>query len=817
MSESEAARWSRVSDILAHALDLPESARLPYLARVCGREPALHSEVLALFHELHGAEQFLEQPPVAAVGRPPAAFGPYRVMRELGEGGMGVVYLGERDDGQFIRRVAIKRVGGLAPGSELRRRFREEREILARLDHPNIARLLDAGVDEAGVPYLVMEYIEGQIVTAFCDARRLSIRERLTLFLSVCGAVQHAHQNLVVHRDIKPANILVTENGTPKLLDFGIAKLLALDGAAASATAHRAMTLDYASPEQVRGEVVTTASDVYSLGLLLYELLTGRQAYSLSAKSVVEAIDFLDGPAVPSPSGVAPDDRRPELAGDLDAIVLNAMARAKEDRYTTVAALAADVAAYLEQRPIAARAPSLAYVARKFARRNRAAVIAAAATALLMASAVGGVVWQARIAERERVRAEQRFAQVRQLANYVIYDLQDGVAKLAGATELRKAMVEKSLRYLDSMAVEAGGDTALLLEIAGAYHRLGDVLGNPGVANLGDRDGPISSYDKARAVYRSILTADPSHAGARQAFAALLLTESNFFGLVGQKDRAERSLTESRAIWESLRRATPDNEPVLQGLAAAEVSSYIRAGGPQSDAALPHMQRALDIFQKLYNARPTDTDRMRDVALCHRYLVTFNLRVRNDSAALDHARRAMELDRRRLAAEPHNAAAKIDYSTDLGQMAVSTKRLGRSDDALLLYLQSLAIRRELWEADRANVFARDRFMYSLKEVGSLQADLARWDDARAHLLQAIEHASALHGRVSDTVPQETLIQSYFHLGRIAKAVKADGCVWFRKSVALAPGTASGVEHFQYRAAVAAALESARDELHSCPP
>jgi eukaryotic-like serine/threonine-protein kinase len=818
MSEREAERWSRVSDILARALDLPEPERVSYLAGICSREPALRTEVLALFEELCGAEEFLEQPAVGEEVCAPVAFGPYRVVRPLGEGGMGVVYLAERGDGQFTRQVAIKRVGGLAPGTELQRRFRDEREILARLDHPNIARLLDAGIDHAGVPYLVMEYVEGDIVTAFCDARRLSIRDKLTLFLNICGAVQHAHQNLVVHRDIKPANILVTGDGAPKLLDFGIAKLLAFDAAAtgAPATRHHVLTLDYASPEQVRGEAVTTASDVYSLGLLLYELLTGRRAYSLRAKTVAEAIEFLNRAAIPSPSTVTADDRRNELAGDLDAIVGNAIERAPEDRYTTVAALAADVKAYLEQRPIAARAPSLAYVAQKFARRNRTGVIVAASILVLIAMAVGGVVWQSRIAERERARAEQRFQQVRQLANYMIYDLQDGIAKLAGATELRRGMTEKSLQYLDQLAVEAGGDTALLLEIAGAYHRLGDVLGNPGVANLGERDGPIRSYEKARAVYDAVLGAEPSHAGARRAFAGLLLTESNYYGLLGQTDRAERALAESRVIWESLLHSAPQDEPVLQGLAAVEVSSYIRAGGPQSDAALPHMKRALGIYQQLLDAKPADLDRMRDVALCHRYLVTFNLRIKDDVAALEHARRAMEIDRHRLATDPHSAAAKIDYSTDLGQMAVGARRLGRREEALTFYLQSLVIRRELWEADRANVFARDRLMYTLKEVGSLQADLARWGDARTHLQQAIGHASAIHGKVSDTVPQETLIQGYFHLGRVAKALQNDACVWFRKSLALAPATPAGIDHFQYRAAVKAALESSRHELESCP-
>ena len=276
-------RWPHIADILARALDLPEPARERYIAEACDREPDLRTEVLGLLQELRVDNEFLERPPAIAADpfeeRSGAAFGPYRVVRALGEGGMGVVYLAARSDGQFTRDVAIKRIGRVAPGPELLRRFRAEREILARLDHPNIARLLDAGFDSLGVPYLVMEYVDGLPMLAWCRERQLPVARRLALFLEICGAVQHAHQNLVIHRDIKPGNILVTSDGTPTLLDFGIAKIVGGEGAAdATLTVNRALSLDYASPEQVRGETMTTATDVYSLGVLLYELLADARA-----------------------------------------------------------------------------------------------------------------------------------------------------------------------------------------------------------------------------------------------------------------------------------------------------------------------------------------------------------------------------------------------------------------------------------------------------------------------------------------------------------------------------------------------------------
>jgi non-specific serine/threonine protein kinase/serine/threonine-protein kinase len=375
-------------------------------------------------------------------------------------------------------------------------------------------------------------------------------------------------------------------------------------------------------------------------------------------------------------------------------------------------------------------------------------------------------------------------------------------------------MVQKSLQYLDLLAADAAGDTGLQLEIAGAYHKLGDVLGNPGVANLGDGAAAVAAYDKARSVYRSVLVTQVAHVDARRALARLLVTESNFFGILGPKQRAASTLAESRAIWEALVQADPRNEENLHGLASAEFAEYLRADRPRTDAALAHMQRALDIFQRLHDAKPQDADRMRSVALCHRHLVTFHLGRKDDDTAFEHARLAAEMYARRLAHDPHDAGAKQDYAIALGQMGVCRKRPGFREEALTYYSRSLAIRRELWESDRANVNAREHLMYMLTETGRVQVSLGRWAEARTHLQEAIEHASAMFGKVSSSVPLETLIQGYSHLGAVARGLKSDPCPWFRKSLDLTP-TAQGLDSFQYRVAVTAALRAARDGVTAC--
>src|SRR6187402_1782963 len=386
---------------------------------------------------------------------PDGRLGPYRLIREIGHGGMGTVYLGVRDDDVFQKRVAIKVLNRGMDTDSIVRRFRHERQILASFEHPLIATLLDGGSTPDGRPYFAMEYVEGQPIVDYCDTLRLDTAARLELFCKVCTAVQYAHQNLIIHRDIKPANVLVVADGTPKLLDFGIAKLLnpELAGQTLALTAPglQLMTPEYASPEQVRGEAVTTATDVYSLGVLLYELLAGRLPYQLTSRTpadivrivcesepirpstavtTIEAVPTAD----PATDGDAARERpaaaragRPrtvdidrlqrQLAGDLDNIILKALSKEPSRRYASVDQFSEDVRRHLVGLPVIARKDTWGYRTTKFVRRNRAVVVAAAMTFAALIAGIIGTTWQARVARLERARAEQRFGDVRQLAN----------------------------------------------------------------------------------------------------------------------------------------------------------------------------------------------------------------------------------------------------------------------------------------------------------------------------------------------------------------------------------------------------------------
>ena len=400
-------RWAQISDLFGRACELPPEERRTWLDAACADE-GLRRDVAAMLYTYETDPDFLEQAADVHAAREQASgdvligrvLGRYRLVRLIGRGGMGVVYEAHRDDQEFDRRAAIKILPTWSAPT-LTQRFRFERQVLAGFDHEGIARLIDAGTTGDGVQYFVMEYVDGRPIDAFCREQALSLHDRIALIERVLDAVAYAHQQLVIHRDLKPANLLVTADGQPKLLDFGIAALLsAEDGASVGTTrtGHHRFTPEFASPEQVRGERVSTASDVYSLGALAYLLLAGRPPYALGGLSPLEAMRLVCEADPPLMSAVAEPALRKRLTGDLDRVVAKALAKAPRLRYASAEALAADFRAWREGRPVSATPPTFAYRARRFVTRNRAAVTAGAALTLALLAGGTATAWQARIA-----------------------------------------------------------------------------------------------------------------------------------------------------------------------------------------------------------------------------------------------------------------------------------------------------------------------------------------------------------------------------------------------------------------------------------
>ena len=444
-------RWQEIKRVLDLVGDVSPEERPGVLTAACGADENLRREAEALLSVEDEAAAIDRAAQTASAAGVPERIGPYRVEGLLGAGGMGAVYLATRDDDQYRKQVAIK-VIPTAGDPDLLSRFRAERQIMAGLEHPYIARLLDGGALPDGRPYFVMEHIAGQRIDAYAADKKLDTAALLRLFLKVCSAVQFAHQSLVVHRDLKAGNILVSEDGEPHLLDFGIAKVLdprlAAEGdAEQTQTLLRRLTPISASPEQVAGEPITTASDVYSLGILLYRLLAGVSPYAGAKDFTIEAARVVREYQPPKPSAApgTPAKLRHVLAGDLDNIVGKAIEKDPARRYATVEEFARDLECYLAGRPVRARPASWLYRARKFVARNRLPVAAAALLILAIAGGMAGTLWNAR-------RAERQFESLRKLTNSMLFEFYNSIEKLPGSTGARMLVVQRAQEYLEQMA-----------------------------------------------------------------------------------------------------------------------------------------------------------------------------------------------------------------------------------------------------------------------------------------------------------------------------------------------------------------------------
>ena len=743
---ADAARWQRVKDVLATALELPEEGRRPYLDSACAQDPGLRAEVDSLLAAAQDATGFIEAPALAAHGHvldqaipdTGTAIGPYVIERELGRGGMGVVYLARRNDGAFTGAVAIKLLPPWLASADLKRRFHNERQVLATLAHPHIARLLDGGTTTGGVPYLVMEYVDGTPIDRYCDLHTLGLDARLTLFRTVCAAVQYAHQHLVVHRDLKPGNVLVTAEGSVKLLDFGIAKLIDPEqGAGNDATRDMQLfTPGYASPEQIRNGTITTASDVHALGVLLYVLLTGAhpfEAPGCSQHEVIAAVcereprrpSALRGrrrreagapadaaAAIAAQRATTPARLHRQLRGDLDNIVAKALAKDPARRYATVDELASDVARHQRSLPVRARPQGLAYRARKFVRRNPWNVAAGATAIIALTGALVMAQWQAVVATAQRERAELHASNVRKLANALLFELNDELGK--GPTRARKLMVDKALEYLNVVAKESGHDAAFTRELAGGYEKIGAIQGLPLVANLGDAKSAIENYNRAMAMRESLLVADPANATLKRELAKTYEDMSTLLAFSGEAGRAHAFALRALALAQELARVQPDDVATQMYLARqyANVAERIydpgHPGTGNSNDALAYHARALDLRERMVRAHPARPDLRLSLDGSYQTMADLYLIKGKPAESVAMGQRCQELLEGAVRAAPENPAPKRRLALCYRKIAHALAEQGMFVPALDFARKSLELRENVARADPDNIrFQRD--------------------------------------------------------------------------------------------------------------
>ncbi len=620
-----------MESIFNQVLAAPEDAQASILESQCHGDPALQAEVLSLLEAFQSEKKFASQwsAEVRAEedsGSQARWIGPYQLDRLLGRGGMGAVYLAQRIDGQFQQQVAIKLIDLPLATDLFRERFRQERQILARLVHPFIAPLLDGGATEDGDLYLAMEYVDGVSIDRYCQDNHLPIRDRLLLFRKVCAAVHFAHQNLVVHRDLKPDNILVLNDGTPKLLDFGTAKLLApMQAALVTSDLTRlglhSFTPNYASPEQVLGESITTASDTYSLGVLLYLLLAGIPPYVLKDCTTAEMLRVICGEQPRKPSTVSVASERPDA--DLDAIVLKALRKEPQERYRSVDEFASDIQAYLDGRPVLARRGTLRYRAGKFARRNKLALGAVFLLFTTLVAGLAGVLWEFRVATLERRRAEARSEDMRQLSQSLLSEIDEAVKQLPGSTPVRRLLVERVLQHLDHMAKDVAGDRLTQLDLVEAYTRLGNLQGNPYDQNIGDEQGALVSLTKAVTLAKALRAATPDSPAVLEPLALAERSRSEILGFAGRPQESIASMRDAAAIYDLL---LAHSKPSAAQVAEA-ASTYASLGDQLGQIGAPSLgdtggalqmyRRALELSLRALQIDPAFTRSQRAVGIDH--------------------------------------------------------------------------------------------------------------------------------------------------------------------------------------------------------
>jgi tetratricopeptide (TPR) repeat protein len=659
--------------------------------------------------------------------------GAFTVVRTLGRGGMGAVYLATRE-GAFEQTVAIKVIQFANPATLLVERFRQERRILAGLTHPNIARLLDGGETADGLPYFVMEYVQGLEIDSYCAKHSLDLRQRLQLFQQVCSGVQYAHENLVVHRDLKPGNILVAGDGAPKLLDFGIAKVLdpLLESAATVST--RLLTPEYASPEQVRGEAITTAADVFSLGAVLYRLLTGRPPHAIQSLSPLDAARSISEREAPFAT---------DVPAEVGAILRKALHLDPRRRYRSADDLSSDIQRYLDEKPVLAVPDSVGYRTAKFLRRNLLPVLAGAAILMALTGGAGVAIWQGR-------RAEHRFAEVRQLANKFLFEFEGAIHNVAGATQARELVVKTARNYLGELAADARGDRDLTAEVAEAYGKLGDVEGSRQEGNTGNTAAALADYREALRLFDSIGAGTASASSLRVGYLNVMASLATLEGETGERKSLapliDKAVTLAN-IWAKNNPSDPDLLSVAARAYAAQ-SAFFSSDLKFAEAAASS-KRSLALKRRTFELDPTNPKAQRELGIGYWVTAAAEKAAGDSQSAFEDFSKTLDVLGPLAANNPGDVSLRREVLAASWQRASSFKDLLRKHKrdlapVLQMLQQVYQSSGQLLRDDPANALVANDFAGISLNYGSTLQQAGRAGEALKVLLPAVDRQGKRH-------------------------------------------------------------------------
>ena len=808
----DAARWERVKELFSVALERDREARQVYLQEACGTDTDLRAEVESLLQAHDETGDFIEHPAAQrALGldvEPPPSWigrrvGAYRIVAEIGRGGMSEVFRGVRADDEYHKEVAVK---VLLPGFDthsLVERFKAEKQMLATLDHPNIARILDGGSTDEGQPYLVMDYINGRPIDEYSVERHLTVNQRLELFRTLCAAVQYVHQHLMVHGDLKCSNVLVTDDGSLRLLDFGVARLVhaapAPNAPESESAGPIALTPEYASPEQLRGGMVSTASDVYSLGVMLYRLLTGKLPHGDSATLPHELVAQICNHETQPPSEAVKSGNptatalRRQLAGDLDSIVMLALRKDPASRYPSVERLNEDIGRYLQGFPVEARPPSVTHKVVKFCGRHRTGI---AVMGLFVLTLIGGIVaasWEAHIARQERARAERHFGDVRKLANTFMFDVHESIQNLPGSTPARHMLVLNSLKYLDSLAAESADDPTLQAELATAYEKVADVQGGYRSANLGDSSGAIDSYRKALAIRQSLLPGQPSNLDLRRDVLTNYGKLGEVLAGVGDTPGAIASSRRALEIAEALANSPGSNTADRRNLGSVYLSfGWQLAKANEIERGLLLMNQGTAVFETLVDADPKDVRSRHNLAVSYGRMGEILIGARRYEEALRMHTKQQVVAHALSVADPTNGELQtIEAFAWLGIADVKSK-LGATREALNRQVQATDTLRALFEADAKDTEARFNAAFAMSEVSESLATLGQLEAAELGLRDALKILAPAVNPDESAISNARVLQGvdFFRLAKInARQARELAASRAQRAGRVRPGTA----------------------------
>ena len=831
--------WQQVQSLFLLSADLPVEERDQVLEKLCGGDIELRGEVESLLIADSDSEATIDaaiQDVASTVLDTPMLLserlGVYRIVREIGRGGMGSVYLALRDDDEYTREVALKVVKRGMDTEEVLRRFREERQILANLDHPFIARLFDGGTTAEGICYFAMELVEGCPVDVFCREHALDVKARCRLFLHILEAVSYAHRNLVVHGDLKPANIFITLEGTPKLLDFGVAKLVGRDD---DDEVSRIFTPGYASPEQVRGTPVTTAADVYSLGAVFYELLSGKRSQPLDFDTPTEIERAICDLQAPRPSLVAK-----AIPADLDCVVQMALQKEPEHRYQSAEQFAEDVRRYLENRPIAARPDTTGYRARKFLVRNRVQVAMASIVAIALIGGLAVSLAQTRRARAERTMADiqrkvalderaeaeaarvseakqrvladeqrgmaekerdeakhqkaiadQRLKDIMELAGRTLFDAHSAIASLPGSIPARKKIVETTLSYLESMAGHIGENDEMREALTEAYYKVWLIQGDPHGASLQDNAGAEESLHKAEAILLPAYHRHPNDPGLMLRWLEIQSGLADLVYRSGKLREGVRIYLDLLPVTRRLARtcnALPceTQEPAIE----TALTNFLSSIDPQQ--ALKHADHGIELGRKLMARHPGNAEIEQAQGVLLGVAASAYKGLGNLEKSGEHYRQSIEIREQLLLSDPANVSIRrnllIVYGNYVLLLGVPwSQNLDRPAEARVYAQKAIAIARETVRADPQDATARRDLGVILGRLGMIDPE----PGAAAASLASLEEAGDLIAPIVGANPksyeaasQLALIQQYqarrlAELGRFSEAAQT-----YRKAMGL---------------------------------